>query len=339
MSSKREPVFYLDLLRVIAATAVVVIHVLGPYKDLYGQITLFDWLTAVGFNSLSRWCVPIFIMITGMLFLSDQRSFNLNYFLERRVMKVLVPFLFWAAFYSFLGGLTPGFEYEWGSVLGTLKTLPYKSTWYHLGFYYYFIPLYFVIPFLKLATDAMSDDLLKFTALVWLWLTLSYFIRLDTFWHINTFLYGGYLVWGYCLAKFDTRRYESLIIAGGLLGLALTFAGVVWLSVEKGMYSVGRFNSYKTINTVLAATMIFCLAKHYGDRIQGRTRQIISFISRYSLGLYLVHPLLLWPVRAYDLYWGSAAVMIPLWTVINIVTTLFVVWFLARNKLTRWLVP
>ena len=165
MSSKREPVFYLDLLRAMAAIAVVVIHVVAPYKAQYGQIPMFDWLTAIGFNSFSRWCVPIFIMITGMLFLSDQRPFDLNYFLKRRVVKVLVPFLFWAVFYSFLAGLTPEFGYQWGVALDTLKILPYKNTWYHLGFYYYFIPLYLVIPFLKLATDAMSEDLLKFMAL------------------------------------------------------------------------------------------------------------------------------------------------------------------------------
>ncbi|WP_257288590.1 MULTISPECIES: acyltransferase [unclassified Endozoicomonas] len=339
MSSKREPVFYLDLLRVVAAIAVIMIHVLGPYRELYGQIPMSDWLTAVTFNSFSRWCVPIFIMITGMLFLSDKRPFDLNYFLRRRVMKVLVPFLFWAVFYSFLAGLTPTFDYEWTRAINTLKELPYESTWYHLGFYYYFIPLYLVIPFLKPAVQAMPDDLLKFMAGVWLWLTLSYLIRIETFWHINTLLYGGYLIWGYCLAKYDTRRYQSLIIFGGILGLILTLGGVFWLSNEKGTYSSGRFNSYKTINTVLVATMVFCLAKHYCDKFQGRSKSIISILSRYSLGIYLVHPLLLWPVRAYDLYPASAIIMIPFWTVVTMLASTAVVWLLGRSRLTHWIVP
>ena len=34
----REKVGYFDLLRVVAAIAVVVIHVLGPYREQLGQI-------------------------------------------------------------------------------------------------------------------------------------------------------------------------------------------------------------------------------------------------------------------------------------------------------------
>ena len=238
-----------------------------------------------------------------------------------------------------MSGLGADLSYDWLKAWDTLKNLPYKNTWYHLGFYYYFIPLYFLIPFVKPVVDSVSEDKLKFMAVIWLWLTVSYFIRIQSFWHQDLFLYGGYLIWGYCLAKWDLRKYQSLIVAGGILSLALTFFGVFWLSSQNGEYSVGRFNSYKTINTVLVATMVFCLAKHNADRIQGRAKQIISLISRYSLGLFLVHPLLLWPVRAYDLYWGHAALMIPLWTVVNILSTLLLVWLLSRSRVTGWMVP
>lgn len=336
---KNEPVFYLEFLRAIAAIAVVIIHVLGPYREMDNGQLSFDWLTAMGFNSLTRWCVPIFIMISGVLFLSDRRPFQLKYFVQRRVAKVVTPFLIWSLFYSFLAGLTPEFSYAWAPVLDSIKNLPYESTWYHLGFYYYFIPLYFLIPFLAPFVQSLSEDKLKFLAGIWLLLTLSFFLKMDTFWHIGLLLYGGYLVWGYCLVRWDTRRYQSGIILAGLVGLALTFYGVVLRSLEAGEYSVGYFMSYKTINTVLVTTMVFCLAKHYADRLPQTFKKGVLFISRYSLGLYLVHPLLLWPVRAYDLYWGSAALMIPFWTVVNLIGTLCVVWLLARSRLTRWMVP
>ena len=174
-------------------------------------------------------------MITGMLFLSDQRPFNLGYFIRRRAGKVLVPFLFWALFYAFLSGLGADFSYDWLNVWETLKNLPYKHTWYHLGFYYYFIPLYFLIPFLKPVVEAVSEDKLKFLLVIWLWLTVSYLMGINSFWHQQLFLYGGYLPWGYCLAKWDLRKYQSLIVAGGVLGLALTFLGVFWLSTQAAM--------------------------------------------------------------------------------------------------------
>ncbi|MGI9274323.1 MAG: acyltransferase [Endozoicomonas sp.] len=339
MSEKKEPVLYLDLLRTIAAIAVVIIHVLGPYRYLYGETDSTDWLTAIAYNSVSRWCVPVFIMITGMLFLSDQRPFNFHYFVRRRVGKVLLPFLLWSVIYALLSGQGADLSYDWLTAWDTLKNLPYKNTWYHLGFYYYFIPLYFLIPFLKPVVEAVSEDKLKFMIVIWLWLTVSYLMGINSFWHQDLFLYGGYLLWGYSLAKWDLRKWQPLIIAGGVIGLSLTFVGVYWLSMQKGEYSFGRFNSYKTVNTVLVATMVFCLVKHYANRISGRAQQAVSFVSRYSLGLFLVHPLLLWPVRAYDLYWGHAALAIPFWTVINTLATLLLVWLMARRSVTRWMVP
>ena len=164
-------------------------------------------------------------------------------------------------------------------------------------------------------------------------------MEVPSFLHQSLFLYSGYLIWGYCLAKWDTRRHLGVIVLGGFLGIALTFLGVVHLSLEKGVYSFARFNSYKTLNTVLVATMVFCLVKHYAHKIPTAGKAVVAFVSRFSLGLFLVHPLLLWPVRVYGLYWGYSGLMIAFWTLLNTVATLLVVWLMSKNKLTHWMVP
>ncbi len=71
----------------MAAIAVVVIHVLGPYREQLGVISDSAWLTATSFNSFSRWAVPVFIMITGALMLTDNREFDLNYYVRRRLAR------------------------------------------------------------------------------------------------------------------------------------------------------------------------------------------------------------------------------------------------------------
>ncbi|WP_222705792.1 acyltransferase [Salidesulfovibrio onnuriiensis] len=105
--SVRKKIAYLDLLRCMAAVAVVVIHVLGPYREQINNISNGAWETATTFNTLSRWAVPVFIMITGALMLSDTRKFNIGYFFKRRLRKVLVPFLAWSIFYAWLSGVSP----------------------------------------------------------------------------------------------------------------------------------------------------------------------------------------------------------------------------------------
>ncbi|MCV5744443.1 acyltransferase family protein, partial [Escherichia coli] len=72
----RERVRFFDLLRCVAAVAVIAIHVLAPYRNELGVIPMDQWLTAVGVNSVTRWAVPVFILITGALMLSDTRPFD-----------------------------------------------------------------------------------------------------------------------------------------------------------------------------------------------------------------------------------------------------------------------
>ena len=87
-----ERVLFFDLLRCVAALAVITIHVIGPYRHGLGTIPIEQWLVVIGINSASRWAVPVFILITGALMLSDQRAFNPRYYVQRRCSRVVVPF-------------------------------------------------------------------------------------------------------------------------------------------------------------------------------------------------------------------------------------------------------
>ena len=50
-----------DLLRIVAAFAVIMIHTSGQW---FGELSP-EWEFANIYDSLSRWCVPVFIMISG----------------------------------------------------------------------------------------------------------------------------------------------------------------------------------------------------------------------------------------------------------------------------------
>ncbi|OAN16940.1 hypothetical protein A3K86_08360 [Photobacterium jeanii] len=333
----RQKIYFFDLLRCVAAVAVVVIHVLGPYRDQLGEIANWDWAVAIGFNSVSRWAVPVFIMLTGALMLSDRRDFDLKYYVQRRLGKVLLPFLVWSLFYALLSGLSlTGFD---GNVVQqTVLALPVHETYYHLGFFYYFIPLYLVIPFLAWWTRRADQTAVQAITLLWLGLTVLFFFDVEGPWQHELVLYSGYLLWGYCLFHYQwpTRGW---LIGLGVVMAVLTCYGVISESLAQGEYTVGRWLSYKTINTALIAAMVFVVGRYVGERLPERPQQWVSFVSRYSLGIYLLHPLFLWPVRAWDLYWGPSWLMIPLWTLVAGGLALAASYGLSQSKRTAWLVP
>ncbi|WP_105902995.1 acyltransferase [Vibrio gangliei] len=335
-----QRVFFFDLLRCVAAVAVVAIHVLAPYRELLGVIPFDQWSTAVGINSFSRWAVPVFIMVSGALFLSDTRPFDTHYYLKRRVAKVVVPFVVWSLFYAYLSGWSAsGFDAE--TSYQVLSDFFHHETYYHLGFFYYFIPLYFVIPFLQYLVKV--SDSVSLYALISLWLltTAFYLFGVSGPWSNQIYLYSGYLLLGYlCYQRMEVTSNIALsVFIIGMVSLAVTALMVMMGSVEAKHYTFGLWLSYKTLNTALAAMMVFILCRYFADRLSGKTVAIVSFISRYSLGIYLLHPVFLWPMKAYGWHQGHPIWVIPLWVVLSGGGALALSWLLARSAKTRWLLP
>lgn len=290
----RERVLFFDLLRCVAAVAVIAIHVLAPYRNELGVIPMDQWLTAVGVNSVTRWAVPVFILITGALMLSDTRPFDGKYYVKRRLGKVLVPFLIWSTFYAYLSGWTAqGFDFE--TVKEVLSNSPFHATYYHLGFFYYFIPLYFVIPLFQWMARNVDDNVLYTYLAFWMFTSTLFLFKIDGPWSNQMWLYMGYLPLGYVLfQKVPLNRSMVTLFTGfGLVALAVTFTMVVTNSLEAEKYTVGRWLSYKTLNVILAASMIFYAVSVFWGRVAEERAESGKFYQPAQLGHLLTSPNLL----------------------------------------------
>lgn len=336
----RERIRFFDLLRCVAAIAVIAIHVLAPYRSELGVIPFGEWFTAVGLNSVIRWAVPVFILITGALMLSDTRPFELGYYIKRRLGKVLVPFIIWSLFYAWFSGWTIN-GYDSAIAKDVLSNGLDHATYYHLGFFYYFIPLYFVIPFFQWMVRHLDSAALYAYLAVWLVTTILFLLRIDGPWNAELWLYSGYLPLGYVLYQKVplNRAIIGIFTLFGVTALLLTAYMVISVSVANGEYSVGRWLSYKTLNVVFAASMIFMLCRYVGESLSVRTNQIVAFISQHSLGIYLLHPIFLWSMKTYAWHDGHPVWVIPFWVIISGVGALALSWLLSRWNKTRWLLP
>ena len=341
MKQNRSAIFYIDFLRCIAAFAVIAIHVLGPFRYLYGDIPDSQWLAAAGINSVSRWAVPVFMMISGALLLSTQREFACGHYLKKRLFKVLIPFIGWTLIYAFVGGFAAA---GWSAAvtLATIENSVNAPTWYHLWFFYDFVPLYFVIPFLIPLLKKAMPELIKFCMAIWTVLLLMKWLKVDSFLVQNIILYTGYLILGWYLFNRDNSKQLKYWQLAGCAMLLLNFFGTWQLAVESGKYS-SFFMGYKTFNTAIIAGMIFVCAQVYAHKVQGKLRAVIMLISKYSLGIYLLHPLLLIPVR--DLDNGFYSVFISNWLAIPVITiailflSLLCTMLLVKIPLLKHLVP
>ncbi|WCE29629.1 acyltransferase [Vibrio sp. SCSIO 43137] len=331
---------FFDLLRCIAAITVVAIHVLTPYKYQLGELPFYQWFTAIAVNGSARWAVPVFILITGALLLSDRREFEGRYYIKRRLAKVVVPFIVWSVFYAFLSGWQPeGFELQ--TVQHLIVNSYQQETYYHLGFFYYFIPLYLIAPAFHFMVRSNQTQVLNVFVLLWLITSCLYLFSVDGIWSNQLWLYSGYLPLGYILFKqvSVSRRNIALISLFGIASVMLTITMVTNLSLTADEYRVGRWLSYKTINTIVIAAMVFLLCRAIAPRLPERLHSMVKSGSRYSLGIYLLHPLFLWPVKFFGWDDGNPVWMIPFWTLVAFLLALLASYLLSRSVKTRWLVP
>ncbi|OEE68719.1 hypothetical protein A1OO_06665 [Enterovibrio norvegicus FF-33] len=332
----QKKVFYIELLRVVAAIAVIAIHVLGPYRYIAGEIPQSDWLSAIGINGASRWAVPVFIMITGALMLSDTRPFSPSYFVKRRVMKVFVPFVVWSVFYAILAAISLQ-NVNWSETVQRLTQFPVKETYYHLGFFYYFLPLYLLIPVLRPLVKREAPDMFNTVLALWLGLCVARLMGVDLGFVEELVLFGGYLLLGYALHRREVPF--GLLLFLGVLALVATEYTAISQSVAKGAYTSAGWFSYKTINTVLIATMVFVLCKRWADNVSDKWQRRVTVVSRHSLGIYLIHPIFLWPLRESDVILGMAWLAIPVVTLVVFVLSYWTSAGLSKWRATAWLVP
>ncbi|MGD8176251.1 acyltransferase [Marinimicrobium sp. ARAG 43.8] len=335
-----ERVRFFDLLRCLAAVAVIAIHVLAPYRDLLGSIPFSEWLTATTINGISRWAVPVFILVTGALLVSDPRPFNPQYYVKRRLAKVLLPFIVWSLFYAWFSGWT-AMGYDAESAKHALMDSPHHATYYHLGFFYYFIPLYFIAPLFQWLARNDYDPVLYIYLALWLTTSALYLFYVDGPWEFNLWLFSGYLPLGYVLYKKVPINAWSvgLFTLAGIAALVTTVAAVTLLCLDSGDYSFKRWLSYKTLNVIFAASMIFVLCRALADKLSERAYRVVQFISRYSLGIYILHPIFLWPMKTFGWHGGHPAWVIPLWVLLSGGGALALSWQLSRSAKTRWLLP
>jgi len=328
----RTPAF--DLMRVFGAFAVVLIHVCGAYRAELAEIGLATWVTTIGLNGISRWAVPLFIMISGALLLADQRRFDLRRFVSRRVLKVVVPFVLWSMIYVCIDAWVRPESSVWSKLIA----LPTHPPWYHLGFFYYFIPLYLLVPLLMWVRDRpRGRALLAACVCVWMVGICVELFAVSKYRWPDFFLYSGFLLLGYFMRNVSPRL-AKLLFAVGALAAALTSVVVITQSLAAMTYVPGQWFSYKTLNVALAASGVFSLGLLLTARRQSLP-PLVSRLSENSLGIYLIHPIFLIPLRDLGVRTGLPWLEIPLWFVGAFVAAFVLSKALRSRPTTVWMVP
>jgi surface polysaccharide O-acyltransferase-like enzyme len=285
----REQIIYMDFLRVFAAFAVIVLHAAAPLLKKMAEGEMIQFMHGNIIDSATRWCVPIFFMISGALLLNSKREFDLTFFLKKRFDKILIPFLVFSVIYFYINN--KGFD-----ITQFILKFANNAIAGHLWFFYAMIAVYLFSPVLILFVKHSSQRINLFVLLVWFFFcSLFPFLNgLIPLLKINFFgpfgIYLGYFLLGYVLFTKDFSRVERLLIyVLGVLSYFITFYGTYYYTHEQGGTFFPIFYTYNSPNVLLMSIAIFVFFK-YNCNFKMKNTKVLTKISSLTFGVYLIHP-------------------------------------------------
>lgn len=325
-------IVWADLLRFIAMFMVIAVHCTDPFNisPVARTNPLYNfWGTIYG--SALRACVPLFVMLTGMLLLPVKM--DISQFYKKRLMRIVPPFIIWSILYNlfpWITGLlgldksviTQFFVYAGGNAsqsftdsFKNIIMIPFNFTAYdtHMWYIYMLIGLYLFMPILSSWIEKTSKRYIKMYILIWvislflpyLYKYISVYIfgasawnpRFDMFYYFAGF--NGYLLLGLYLYKYNNLSVSKTLFISiplFILGYYITYVG--YLDMVSNLASteedIELFFLYCTPNVLLMTVAIFILVQ----KININSRFFINLfanLTKLGFGIYMVHYFLVGP--------------------------------------------
>ena len=373
MSEQKKHIGWVDLLRIIACFFVVVSHCSDP---CFVASKPSDFIGGWFIGSIVRCCVPLFVMMSGVLLLPT--SLTLGEFYAKRIKRLALPLVFWSILLPVLfflyqnlsGGCT--FPLMDPSAY-TLKDTLYKSLTFLLNFNYDTTPLwylymlvglYLIIPVLSTWVKNATQKDIKTILTVW---AISLFIPyvelatkalgfvgypgnsavfgvcdwnvFGTFYYVSGFV--GYFLLGYYLKTYPPqwswKKCLCICIPAFVFGVLTTFGSLILLMEH--MPSQMSFSwLFCTFNVFCITFPVFVIIQ----KLNVSPSPILSKMASATFGIYLCH--FFFVHVGYDLYQEILPEGTPLAVhiICNSITTFVVCYLLVRLmlrfRLTRRLV-
>lgn len=295
---------YPDILRIMAVFAVMMTHICG-YGFFNYDVSSLDWQIVNAFDCLTRWAVPVFLMVSGMFFLDPQKEITIQKLYRKNITRIFVALLFWGGTYQ-LANIFKRIVFENinsdVAIADAVKAFVLGPAWYHLWFLYLIIGLYIFVPLIRIFTKNATEKHYQYLFILFFVFgcaipLLQEFLlcahsKLNTFFDLKEFPgYCCYFILGYYLSKRDvSKRTKKCIYLMAFISVFVQFTGTSLISCKLGQANE-ILHRYFTPNVAVQAIAAFLFIKDIGTRfkIPNKGSQFIGLLGKYSFGMYLVH--------------------------------------------------
>lgn len=322
-NSKR--INWIDYVKTLAIVLVVLYH---------SEFLLCKLLTPI-----LAMCVPLFFVSNGVVMLSKRRE--IDYYIKK-IFKILFLLFFWSILQSSCRMIIDGDEVV--SINMVKNAFSLKMGYSHtLWFLYTLINLYTIYPMITHFVVQTKNSIFLFVLTFLLsFKVFGYTLPLGAIpnflcgWQSYSLFYaiGGLLIfqipiqikkryWTYLIAAFVVFWFTQLIM----------FSGISFFSkhtpTDLGEAVFGLYRSPFVMGMTLLAVLTIKNTCHKGNNI-------VAFVSKHTLGIYVLHPIIMGVLRVVIPLNGN--VKYCLLFVFSFSISLFISYLMSKSKYTKFLI-
>ena len=297
VSFAKNRFYYLDFLRVLSAFAVICIHFNGMKCSAF-QFGDFESMPYIVVYCFSGFAVPTFFMISGVLFLDNSKKITVKRLFTKNIIKHFICWILWLCIYAL-------FYYIFNRDNIMDFDMFIDRFVYHLWFLPILIGIYIFIPLIRCVTSHknMIEYFLVIAILPSVILfSLNLFITLKEIKHLySSFIlcdkmkYIMYFILGHYIHTYGLKRKMKIfVIIAGITSFFISLL-IIGISYYKGSEFYQNIRSNFIFTTFFEGLFVFCIVKHIFNKycMKEKVLQIIVFLSKYTLGIYVVHVLVI----------------------------------------------
>ncbi|PYA62739.1 acyltransferase [Serratia marcescens] len=337
--NKSNRINYYDNLKVFSVIAVLLFHTSVEYY----KINEHGWVSAIAYSAITRFCVPIFFMVSGATIISKSES--LVCFFKKRALKIFPPLFFWSLLYSIILSKINGTDFNIMESIAGIVTSP---VYIHFWFIYAIIGLYLMMPvFMSISEDKKIIVCTYYTSIWFLFASIIPYGRLvglpipeyiGTPYMFNEmyqfFNYSGYMTLGFLVSniELDSKKVAiKMLLLSILMSVALFFM-VIQDSIMKGKITQDLWE-FKTPLVVIFSVSVFLFFKNAKTSLTDKYGDKLSSIAGLVFPVYLVHYLYIFLIVRHFGYAFKALpviIQIPIETAIITLSSFITVFIMSK---------
>ncbi|WP_365907013.1 acyltransferase family protein [uncultured Methanobrevibacter sp.] len=328
----KNRIYWVDWLKTIAILAVLLLHCSSKYL-LPELVFQPNWYCGVFFESISRFGVPLFIMVSGFLILRKNQPISS---VPKRLKRVFIPFIFWLIIYVIAKFVMINHSFDliqlgYFMVQAILDpTIASIEFW----FVYMILGLYVFSPIITTWLHNTEIYEIEYFLIVWALISFVGFSNVDflLYDYLKYFTGSiGYFILGYYLyvkqkSILKNKHFGLLLF---VIGTLVSFLGTILSSMAIGEQSLLFFNLGDiTPNACLQAMGIFIIVSNTDWRKYSKSiNNAVVYFSIASYGVYLANVLfinILDKIISFNILGNATLTIIVEWIIVFLLCNIFI---------------